>query len=139
MENRINAIHNVLAGRAFIGSCALLLCALAGQAAPFKPNPASFASWFNATDKREGGKSVVHDLAKCNHSYYVIEPKTYAPGISVGGSYENYSCKIGYVTETSPLGKLRCRLSEIWWEKDLQTGSVKSNYLIDRNACRYLN
>ena len=141
MENRSNAIHNVLAGRAFIGSCALLLCALAGQAAPFKPNPASFASWLNATDKREGGKAVVHDLAKCSHDYYTLEPVIFPNGTVAGpsGNYEKYECDIGYVTETSPLGKQRCRLSRIWWEKNLQTGSVSTRYFIDTDACRYLN
>ena len=138
MESRRRIGYNAPYARAFIGSLALLLSALAGQAAPFKPTPASFASWYNATLKSQGGKILIQDLANCSQKYYVIEP---VPNTAIGGAYESYSCNLGYVSEKSPMGRLVCQLSKIWWEKNLQTGDTSANYdiLTSPMGCRYIN
>ena len=137
MESRRRAGYNALLARAFIGSLSLALFAVAGLAAPFKPTPASFASWYNATQKRQDGKIFVQDLAECSHRYYNLEPN---PAVRVtGGSYESYSCDFGYATTTNPMGKKVCKLAGIWWEKNLTTGSVIANHMEESGACRWAN
>lgn len=144
MTSRRRAGYNALLARAFTGSLSLALFALAGQAAPFKPTPASFASWYNATQKQNRkvfaqdivGKPFVQDLAECSHTYYTLEPIL---DVVTGGDYENYSCNFGYVTITNPMGKAMCELSKIWWEKNLKTENVIVSHYEKRETCRWKN
>lgn len=136
MTSRRRAGYNALLARAFTGSLSLALFALAGQAAPFKPTPASFASWYNATQKEAGLKVFVQDLAACKHSYLTIEPSPNQPP-SIGGDWESYSCEFGYVTTTTPMGKRICELADIWWEKNSTTGEIRIKHLEEPDACRW--
>lgn len=88
--------------RRFLCALALALLAPSAHAAPFRPDPAAFAAYANATFRQQGRPLVVKNLGTCRRE---------------GPDGAGYRCLSGELLEDVPLqqGRNFCRLEAIWW------------------------
>lgn len=85
---------------------------------PFQPDPQSFAKYLNQLKWSDGSKNYFQNLNVCEHR----------------DNGQTFMCHDGYVTNTSPLGKLTCRL----WSVDYSSETGRVNYMRReyRSNCR---